>query len=334
MPPSRLELGLAAASVRWSVRARQPEMFRRTGEPRDRVTAQSTPERLANHCRGTSSRALPELQGGRTVPWVPLNSSARTPRFRDPFSVHARGGTGIRTSAGGVIAARSGDLQRGPGPGTTHSTRGPELVPTPRARCSTAPGGIYAQSHGVGQDLLNLGFLDDSCDGIVTVTIDVGGRAVRRFARIWSGPPAFAPDSLPVRRLPTRWSRWLLGDEVASTTADDVISICAPGGRTMRLMNSARPRTAVPVLGSWRAGIVWSERYAVLAHARAASGVPAQRGRPASRAWIAGATSCGWRPARDCERSSRTGEGLGLQRAGRRRRAAGDAADAGTDARQ
>ena len=55
------------------------------------------------------------------------------------------------------------------------------------------PGGIYA---GFGGNPVSWGYLDDACDGTVSVELAVGGKTFRAFARIGAGPPSFAPDGL------------------------------------------------------------------------------------------------------------------------------------------
>jgi hypothetical protein len=54
------------------------------------------------------------------------------------------------------------------------------------------------------------GYLDDECDGIVRVELAAGGKTLSAFARFGAGPPAFAPDGLPVRTTAARFTKGLI----------------------------------------------------------------------------------------------------------------------------
>ena len=69
--------------------------------------------------------------------------------------------------------------------------------PDPGGPQSTMPGGIY---YG-GDTGKSRGFLDDACDGIIDVELAVNGTKLSSYARVMAGPPAFAPDSFPIRRI-------------------------------------------------------------------------------------------------------------------------------------
>src|SRR5207302_9116070 len=59
---------------------------------------------------------------------------------------------------------------------------------------STTPGGIFAKRTEGNTDQ-SRGYLDDECDGIVEIRLD----RLSAIARVGAGPPAYAPDSFPIR---------------------------------------------------------------------------------------------------------------------------------------
>jgi hypothetical protein len=87
------------------------------------------------------------------------------------------------------------------------------------------------------------GYIDDECDGIVAVELRLPGRErpFRAFARIGAGPPAFAPDSLPVRTAAHDLEQALLGPTVADTdvTVQGALEIVRQALDSVRLMNTA-----------------------------------------------------------------------------------------------
>src|SRR5206468_4116046 len=66
-----------------------------------------------------------------------------------------------------------------------------------------------------GDDQVSWGYLDDECDGVAAVSLDLGGgNVLRARAVIGAGPPAFAPDTLPVRVVSDEMEQLLLGLDV------------------------------------------------------------------------------------------------------------------------
>lgn len=67
------------------------------------------------------------------------------------------------------------------------------------------------------------GFLDDTSDGIVTVTVTGEGVNLVSKARISVGPPDFAPDRLPFRTLADDFEFFENGPEVEDTVPDEYV---------------------------------------------------------------------------------------------------------------
>jgi hypothetical protein len=106
----------------------------------------------------------------------------------------------------------------------------------------TNPAAIYAgYSDPDSGDQISWGYLDDECDGIVTVTLAIAGKTLTAFARIAAGPPTFAPDSIPIRTVADELDQVLLGDTVdaATVTLAEAEEIVRRAIESVRLMNTA-----------------------------------------------------------------------------------------------
>jgi len=66
----------------------------------------------------------------------------------------------------------------------------------------------------VGGTWSSYGYIDDECDGLVYAKLVGNGRPMVAYARIGAGPPAYAPDSLPVRSVADELEQALLGPRV------------------------------------------------------------------------------------------------------------------------
>jgi len=121
------------------------------------------------------------------------------------------------------------DANRGGWP--RHSDAGPG---------TTTPGNIYAGRQ-VGEDWVSLGYLDDGCDGIVHAELKLGDKVLSAAARFAAGPPAYAPDSAPVRTVADELEQALLGPAVQGDEAslERVEEIVRRAFETIRLMNTA-----------------------------------------------------------------------------------------------
>jgi hypothetical protein len=108
----------------------------------------------------------------------------------------------------------------------------------------TNPGEIYAGFTRVIDKVahhISWGYLDDECDGIVTVELKLrDGTKLSAFARIGAGPPHFAPDGLPVRTIHDELQQASLGPDVLPADARllDAEDIVRRAFETVRLMNT------------------------------------------------------------------------------------------------
>ena len=102
----------------------------------------------------------------------------------------------------------------------------------------TNPGSIFA-GYDVPKGHASWGYLDDECDGIVSVVLKKKSEELSSFARIGAGPPAFAPDTLPIRTVADELEQVLLGPSAAgNVSAEAAEDIVRRAFETVRLMNT------------------------------------------------------------------------------------------------
>ncbi|MFE2752028.1 hypothetical protein ACFXGA_08475 [Actinosynnema sp. NPDC059335] len=107
----------------------------------------------------------------------------------------------------------------------------------------TIPGSIYAGDDGPDGTWVSRGYLDDECDGLVHVKLTVAGNELTAFGRIGAGPPAYAPDVVPIRTVADELDQALLGPKA---TDDDTVALARAvteeilrrATETVRLMNT------------------------------------------------------------------------------------------------
>ncbi len=115
----------------------------------------------------------------------------------------------------------------------------------------TVPGGIYAQNDN-GE---SKGYLDDGCDGLVYAELTVDGKDLSAYGRVGAGPPAYAPDSFPVRTVAGELDQAMMGPQVPDdeATLELTEEIVRRAAETVRLLNTTvmngnpidgRPRVA------------------------------------------------------------------------------------------
>jgi hypothetical protein len=231
------ELGLSPAALSWTVSVANLKMLRRTGDPGDRVSAEVSG--VTDHARRPLDARAVSFKTDRTVRlgWAHyIKPTAAFPQVRFRFTPGIGQVFGARPD--GVITAQNDVYDGTRGTWDTYTDDAPPANPAdPRARFSTMPSFIYGQNRATGE---NLGYFDDSCDGIVTVTLArAGGPSLTTFARISAGPPDFAPDSFPVRTMGDELEQLALGPAVDAVTAEEVTDIVRRAQETLRLMDPA-----------------------------------------------------------------------------------------------
>jgi hypothetical protein len=115
-------------------------------------------------------------------------------------------------------------------------------------RRATNPSQIYAGKLLPDGNQVSYGYLDDECDGIIEVELEVGGETLGSFARVAAGPPTFAPDSYPVRTVHDELEQAMYGHEFDEPVNEEelieVRDIVRRALETVRLMNTAQMNLA------------------------------------------------------------------------------------------
>lgn len=104
----------------------------------------------------------------------------------------------------------------------------------------TNPGQIFA-GYSDGDNQVSWGYLDDECDGFASVHLkNTDGEILKARAHISAGPPAYAPDTLPVRVVTDELEQILLGPEVdKEVPIEEAEAIIRRALETVRIMNTA-----------------------------------------------------------------------------------------------
>lgn len=247
LEPLTLELlaqeGLAPADVKWSVDVGNIKAFRRTGDVNDRILAsvRQFSDHEAHPLQGRCENFLPQRS-------LPLGSVRYIKPTTDYPEIRLR-----FTPAAGLVYGASTERHL-----SDHRTEH-DCVLTPErilyderkgrwrgyvenlGPTLTNPSQIYAgyDSDSKGGHV-SWGYLDDECDGTVTVELTLaGGRHLRAHAHISAGPPTFAPDAVPIRTVSDELEQLLLGPErhgdVPLEEAEDILRRAF---ETVRLMNT------------------------------------------------------------------------------------------------
>lgn len=240
------DAGLKASDVRWRVNVGNIKAFRRTGDPNDKVLADTGP--ISDHAPVTLQGRCPNFLPDEAIPF----GSVQFVKPNDEFpEIRLR----FVPAAGLVYGPPLGDGRRDgnlahevydPAKGRWKGYEDPADPSTDSIlgiRRATNPGNVYAGTD-IGSHRRSWGYLDDECDGIVDVEIDVAGKRLSAYARIAAGPPTFAPDGKPVRTVHDELEQALHGPEIETEVTaqeiEEVRDIVRRALETVRLMNTSQ----------------------------------------------------------------------------------------------
>jgi hypothetical protein len=239
-----------AKHVNWRVQVGNLKLFRRTGKSKDRIEADSgafsdhQPHELLGKCKnfvGTKTLPLGSVQFIKPTADFPEIRLRFTPAKGLVYGASRKRKT--VNSAGKVIEEDDpiiGDAQLLYNPKGDWVGFSEAKTPAPLL---TVPGAIFAgySDPDPKKGWTSWGYLDDECDGIVTVTLALGGTTLSAYARIGAGPPTFAPDAIPIRTVADELEQVLLGAKVdpKTVTLADAEEIVRRAIETVRLMNTA-----------------------------------------------------------------------------------------------
>lgn len=230
------DLRLDATAVSWDATFANLKLLRRTGVPADRITAEQLG--IADHARRRLDGRAVNFRANRSIHlgWVQyIRPTAEFPQIRFRFTPPA--GDVYGASQDNIVPQDRAVYDPTRGTWDNHTDDAPPTMsPDPRAHVTTVPGGIYAR------DSLdrNLGYIDDSSDGIITVTLTLrDGRKLSSFARASAGPPDFAPDSLPVRSMGDELEQIAFGPFAETVGAEEILDIVRRALDHIRLTDTA-----------------------------------------------------------------------------------------------
>ena len=241
--------GLKPSDVAWTVTVGNIKAYRRTNQEQDKIIASAT---FNDHAVHPLDGHCDNFREGKTLPL----GSVRYIRPNDAFpEIRLR----YTPAAGLVYGAATRRIIGVDANGPIIEDHDDEIVkgrivydpskPTakwlgwfdPGKPTDTNPGQIYAGFADDQGNQVSWGYLDDECDGVVSAELKIGRASLRAFTRIGAGPPAFAPDSLPIRTVADELEQAAFGPEVdpASASAEAVEDIVRRASETVRLLNPA-----------------------------------------------------------------------------------------------
>ncbi|MCU7375879.1 hypothetical protein PEC18_35015 [Paucibacter sp. O1-1] len=236
--------GLALDALEWTIAVGNIKLFRRTTDPNDKIEARI--DALRDHARVPLLGRCVNFRDGRVLPlghvqFIKPTKSHPQVRLRfTPAAGRVYGSSRVRHTSPTTVEDDPiidtdelilYDDTKGSWRGYRESV-GPTL---------TNPAQIYA-GYADGEYQVSWGYLDDECDGFARITLtDSNGQVLSAQAHIGAGPPAFAPDTLPVRVVSDELEQILYGPDVdaADVSLDDAEELVYRALETIRLMNTA-----------------------------------------------------------------------------------------------
>ncbi len=226
------ELGLSDSDLSWRVNVGNLKAFRRTGDSNDKIIASTGP--FNNHQTQVLSGECANFKAAKNIPFGNvqyIEPNDNFPELRLRFI----------PATGAVFGPDANDpntrddvYERTAGNWDDH------IDGTPGTPAPTAPSSIFGgRFNSQTQQYMSNAYLDDACDGIVEVSLNVNGTTLSSFARVSSGPPDFAPDSYPVRTVADDLEQMALGPNVAeAVTPEQSSEVIRRALETVRLMNT------------------------------------------------------------------------------------------------
>lgn len=238
-----------AAQVKWRVHVANHKIQRRTGAADDKIDADTGwfEDHKVKRLLGTCANFL----SGKQLPLGHVQYIAPTTEFPEvrlrftPAAGHVYGsGTPSVQPKDPDVKEALYNAEKGTWKGHYDKPLSPLL---------TNPAEIYAGYQDDKGHWVSKGYLDDGCDGLVYVSVTItqqkatesGHEVVKRelnaYARVGSGPPAYVPDTFPVRTVAHDLDQAMFGPDVkdADVTPECAEEIVRRAFETVRLMNTA-----------------------------------------------------------------------------------------------
>jgi hypothetical protein len=235
---------LGPDAVLWNVEVGNLKVFRQTGKPGDKVKAASG--KFSDHeiheLRGESLNFRPN----KYVPFGNVRYIRPTPEFPE-IRLRFTPAAGLVYGANDQDPLFAGHPERvvyNPAPGTGGTWLG--FQSDVNSRTLTNPSDIYEGGEDDSPDPNKMGaskgYLDDVCDGPVTVELTLkNGSSLKARAWISACMPAFAPDSQPIRTVADELEQLIGGPELAAgqVSVEEAAEVVRRALETVRLMNTA-----------------------------------------------------------------------------------------------
>lgn len=237
--------GYTVDDIHWDVEVGNIKIFRRTDDENDKMYARLTG--ITDHLRHALLADCKNFITGKTLPlgsvqFIKPNDAFPEIRFRfTPGAGKVYGSSLYRIETEGAKETRDlvikdedqvlYDVKKGRWRDYVESG-----TTQPRY---TMPAQIFAGYDKSNGDRVSWGYLDDECDGFVTVHLIGKAGTLNARAHISAGPPAFAPDTLPLRVVSDELEQILSGPEVeGEVSIDEAEEIVLRALETIRLMNT------------------------------------------------------------------------------------------------
>lgn len=252
------QAGFHLSDVAWDITLHNSKIMRRTNDPDDNITAtvlitsnDFAPKEVLASCNNFSGTKKLPLG---TVQFI--KPSAEFPGIRLRYTP---GGGKVYGASLNSIKAKGQEPT--PDPNITSEA---QLLYNPDkpwfTYCEspnfnpkyTMPAQIFAGYSDSDGNQYSWGYIDDECDGTVVVTVlSTQIPLIQASAHICAGPPAFAPDILPIRAISDELEQILLGterdDEVSIEEAEDIVRRAF---ESISLMNT-NVMNGNPINGRW-----------------------------------------------------------------------------------
>ena len=256
------EAGLSINDISWHVDVGNIKLYRRTQNKNDKIDA--TIKDITSHKRIPLEGTCKNFLEGKTLPlgyvqFIKPNDDFPEIRFRytpGPGKVYGASTTRIESQGAeptpDPVYAHYGKefLVYNKDAGSLPDNKGKQVwfgyeEGDQKWPILTNPGAIFAgydSTDKKGNYLrVSWGYLDDECDGFASVQLkNTDGKILEARAHISAGPPAFAPDTLPVRVVTDELEQILLGPDVdKEVPIEEAEEIVRRALETVRLMNTA-----------------------------------------------------------------------------------------------
>ena len=246
------QCGYSSKSAKWSVKVGNIKMYRRTFDEADKIFAEVAD--FNDHARHILSGECKNFVEGKFLPFGHvqfIRPNKDNPGYRlrftpGPGKVYGTFPKRIENEGSDPVDdplyIKYGEeflLYNPDGPwakyeeGSGVKDQNPALL--------TNPGAIFA-GYGKGENQASWGYIDDECDGYVKFELvnNKGVTTHKAHAHIVAGPPAYAPDALPIRVVSDELEQILFGPEVdEEVPIEEAQDIIRRALETVRLMNTA-----------------------------------------------------------------------------------------------